>query len=227
MGIKEDLEKLREDTLSAISSAVDLATLEEIRIRVLGKKGSLTKFLRSMQDVPKELKPEIGKLVNTARNLIDHAIEQRLAILKSQELEKKLQSSAIDTSLPGRANTIGSQHLINNIIEEVSDIFSAIGYSIVPGTEVETDYYNFTALNAPKDHPSRSTTDTFYIMDGSENLDDLSKPTDFLLRTQTSGTQVHVMETQKPPIYMISPGKVYRRDVADPSAGVQKILCPH
>ena len=126
-------------------------------------------------------------------------------------------AGAIDVTLPGRSMPIGTEHLINHIIREVSDIFAGIGYEIIPGREVETDFYNFTALNAPADHPSRSMQDTFYVLDRSGDVANVRGESDVLLRTQTSGTQVHTMEEEEPPIYMISPGKVYRRDVADPS----------
>ena len=217
MALMEDLEKLRDDMLSAISQAATSDALEEVRISVLGKKGSLTSVLRGMRDIAPEERPRIGKLSNEVRDRIEEALAQRAAQLKGAELEEKMKAGAIDISLPGRSNPIGTEHLINHIIRECSDIFAGIGYEIEGGREIETDWYNFTALNAPKDHPSRSMQDTFYIVDRSGDVSDVRGESDVLLRTQTSGTQVHVMEEKKPPIYMISPGKVYRHDVADPS----------
>ena len=188
-----------------------------MRIGVLGKKGSLTTVLRSMRDVPKEERPIVGKLSNEVRDVIEAALDERKTLLKASELDAQLAAGAVDITLPGRCMPIGSEHLINRIIRECTDIFAGIGYEVEGGREIETDWYNFTALNAPKDHPSRSMQDTFYIVDRSGEQSAVRGESDVLLRTQTSGTQVHVMEEQKPPIYMISPGKVYRHDVADPS----------
>ncbi len=217
MALTDDLAKLRDDTLSAVRAAADTAGLEELRVGVLGKKGTLTAALRGMRDVPKEERPAVGKVVNEVREAVESALEARKQALAGAELEAAMAAGALDVTLPGRAQTIGSEHLITHIIREVSDIFAGLGYEIEGGREVETDWYNFTALNAPKDHPSRSMQDTFYLLDRSGDLADVRGESDVLLRTQTSGTQVHVMEEKKPPIYMISPGKVYRRDVADPS----------
>ena len=217
MSLKDDLEKLQAETLVAIESAPDSDALDKVRVGVLGKKGTLTGILRGMRDVPKEERPVVGKMSNEVRDAIESALETRMSALKSAELEAKLEGGAIDITLPGRKGPIGTQHLITHIIDEVSDIFAGIGYEIEGGREVETDWYNFTALNAPKDHPSRSMQDTFYIVDRSGDVSDVKGESDVLLRTQTSGTQIHAMEEHEPPIYMISPGKVYRRDVADPS----------
>ena len=217
MALKEELEALREEILAAISQAATSDALEEVRIRVLGKKGSLTNVLRGMRDVPKEERPIVGKLSNEVRDCIEAALAEKKKALKSAELEAQLEAGAIDITLPGRRQPIGTAHLINRIIDECSEIFANIGYEVEGGREIETDWYNFTALNAPKDHPSRSMQDTFYILDRSGDVSNVRGESDVLLRTQTSGTQVHVMEEKKPPIYMISPGKVYRRDVADPS----------
>lgn len=217
MALKEDLETLRDKTLGAIDRAATSDALEEVRVAVLGKKGSLTSVLRSMRDVPKEERPTVGKLSNEVRDRIEAALESKGKELKSAELEAKMEAGALDVTLPGRAHPIGTQHLITHIIDEVSDIFAGLGYEINGGREIETDWYNFTALNAPKDHPSRSMQDTFYVLDRSGDVADVKGESDVLLRTQTSGTQVHAMEEEELPIYMISPGKVYRRDVADPS----------
>ena len=217
MALKEELEGLRDETLAAISKAETSDALEEVRIGVLGKKGSLTSVLRSMRDVPPEERPIVGKLSNEVRDVIEAALAERKTVLKAAELDAQLEGSAVDITLPGRSMPIGSEHLINRIIRECVDIFAGIGYEVEGGREVETDWYNFTALNAPKDHPSRSMQDTFYIVDRSGDVSDVRGESDVLLRTQTSGTQVHAMEDKEPPIYMISPGKVYRHDVADPS----------
>lgn len=217
MALKEELEGLRDETLAAISKAETSDALEEVRIGVLGKKGSLTSVLRSMRDVPPEERPIVGKLSNEVRDVIEAALAERKTVLKAAELDTQLEGSAVDITLPGRSMPIGSEHLINRIIRECTDIFAGIGYEVEGGREIETDWYNFTALNSPKDHPSRSIQDTFYIVDRSGEVSNVRGESDVLLRTQTSGTQVHAMEDKEPPIYMISPGKVYRHDVADPS----------
>lgn len=217
MALKEELEGLRDETLAAISKAETSDALEEVRIGVLGKKGSLTSVLRSMRDIPPEERPIVGKLSNEVRDVIEAALAERKTVLKAAELDAQLEGSAIDITLPGRNMPIGSEHLINRIIRECVDIFAGIGYEVEGGREIETDWYNFTALNSPKDHPSRSIQDTFYIVDRSGEVSNVRGESDVLLRTQTSGTQVHAMEDKEPPIYMISPGKVYRHDVADPS----------
>lgn len=217
MALKEELEGLRDETLAAISKAETSDALEEVRIGVLGKKGSLTSVLRSMRDVAPEERPIVGKLSNEVRDVIEAALAERKTLLKAAELDAQLEGSAVDITLPGRSMPIGSEHLINRIIRECTDIFAGIGYEVEGGREIETDWYNFTALNSPKDHPSRSIQDTFYIVDRSGEVSNVRGESDVLLRTQTSGTQVHAMENKEPPIYMISPGKVYRHDVADPS----------
>ncbi len=217
MAITDELHNLREDVLSRIESAANSDLLEEVRISVLGKAGSLTGYLRNMAQVNKEDRAEVGKLVNSLRCDVEQALEAKKSILKKAEMEEKIASSAIDVTLPGRTRYIGKQHLISNIIDEVTDIFLGLGYTVKKGREVETDYYNFTALNAPADHPSRSMQDTFYCVDNSGDESSVRGESDVLLRTQTSGVQVHAMEDQQLPIYVIAPGKVYRRDVADPS----------
>lgn len=217
MALQQELEELRAQTLDSIKGAATSDALEEVRVGVLGKKGTLTSILRGMRDLPKKERPLVGKMSNEVRDAIETALEEKKRELSAAELEARMQAGAIDITLPGRSHPIGSQHLITHIIDEVSDIFAGIGYEIEGGREIETDWYNFTALNAPKDHPSRSMQDTFYVVDRSGDVSNVRGESDVLLRTQTSGTQVHTMEQQQPPIYMISPGKVYRRDVADPS----------
>lgn len=217
MAIIEEVNELHETTLHRIAEAANTEALEAIRIEVVGKSGSLTGYLRSMGQVPKEQRSEVGKSVNAARNEIEAALEQKKQELAASELEARMASSAVDITLPGRCQQMGTRHLINAITDEISDIFLGLGYSVATGPEVETDWYNFTALNAPADHPSRSMQDTFYVVDKTGDTSAVKGESDVLLRTQTSGVQVHVMEEQDLPIYIIAPGKVYRRDVADPS----------
>ncbi len=188
-----------------------------MRVAVLGKAGTLTGYLRGMGKVAKEERAVVGKTVNEVRNVVEEALEARKKKLAAAEMEAAIDASAVDVTLPGRAQQMGTRHLINAITDEVSEIFLGLGYTVVHGPEVETDYYNFEALNAPKDHPSRSMQDTFYVRDLSGEASSVRGESDVLLRTQTSGVQVHVMEDWELPIYMIAPGKVYCRDVADPS----------
>ncbi|WP_165055793.1 MULTISPECIES: phenylalanine--tRNA ligase subunit alpha [unclassified Adlercreutzia] len=217
MAITDELSALRASTLASIAAAETSAALEAVRVAVLGKSGTLTGYLRSMGSVPKEERAAVGKAVNEARVAVEEALGARKAALDAAELEAAIDAAAVDVTLPGRAQQMGTRHLINGIIDELSEIFLGLGYSVAKGPEVETDYYNFTALNAPADHPSRSMQDTFYVHDLSGDTSQVRGESDVLLRTQTSGVQVHVMEDQELPIYIIAPGKVYRRDVADPS----------
>ena len=217
MAIVDELAALRESTLAAISAAADTSALDEVRVAVLGKAGTLTGYLRSMGQVAKEERAAVGKTVNEVRNVVEAALEDRKRALEAQELEAAISAAAVDVTLPGRSQQVGTRHLINRITDEISEIFLGLGYTVAQGPEVETDYYNFEALSAPADHPSRSMQDTFYVVDRSGEASAVRGESKVLLRTQTSGVQVHVMEQQKPPIYIIAPGKVYRRDVADPS----------
>ena len=217
MAIVDELEALRADTLAAIEAAADTAALDEVRVRVVGKSGSLTAYLRNMGQVPKEERATVGKAVNEARNAVEEALEARKNVLAAAELAASIDAAAVDVTLPGRVQQLGTRHLINRVSEEICDVFLGLGYTVAEGPEVETDYYNFTALNAPADHPSRSMQDTFYVVDRSGDEAAVRGESDVLLRTQTSGVQVHCMEDQELPIYIVAPGKVYRRDVADPS----------
>lgn len=217
MAIVEEVNALRTSTLDRIATAADTEALEGIRIEVVGKSGTLTSYLRSMGQVPKEERAEVGKTVNAVRNEVEAALESKKAALSATELEAKMAADAVDITLPGRSQQMGARHLINAITDEIAEVFLGLGYTVATGPEVETDWYNFTALNAPADHPSRSMQDTFYVVDKSGDEANVKGESDVLLRTQTSGVQVHVMEDQELPIYIIAPGKVYRRDVADPS----------
>lgn len=217
MSLVDEIHSLVSDVSSKVSDSNTLDALEEVRVAVLGKSGSLTGYLRNMGNVAKEERAEVGKLVNSARNEIENKLAEKKEKLKNAEMQAKIESSAVDITLPGRCQHPGHQHLISNIIDECTDIFLGLGYTVKHGREVETDYYNFTALNAPADHPSRSMQDTFYCVDNSGDVANVRGESDVLLRTQTSGVQVHTMEDEELPIYIIAPGKVYRRDVADPS----------
>ena len=165
MAITDELAALRKMTLAAIEEASDTSALEEVRVRVVGKSGSLTAYLRNMGQVAKEERATVGKAVNEARNAVEAALEARKKALAAAELEASIDAAAVDVTLPGRAQQLGTRHLINRVSEEICDVFLGLGYTVAEGPEVETDYYNFTALNAPVDHPSRSMQDTFYVRD--------------------------------------------------------------
>jgi len=215
-----DMDSIKEQyqaALASIASATSAENLEKLRVSLLGKKGSLTNQLHSLGTLAAEERAQVGAILNTMRSELETALTQRRQALGQAELEREIAGGTLDISLPGRRQTIGRQHLINQIRDEVCDIFRGIGYTVVSGNEIETDYYNFTALNTPPDHPSRSPQDTFYVRDRSGQQSQIQGESAVVLRTQTSGVQVHTMETQQPPIYILAPGKVYRRDAPDPN----------
>ena len=199
--MKEKLQKIKEDALSAINS--DNADLEQIRIQYLGKKGELTSVLRGMGALTAEERPVVGQIANEVRADIENALKIKAEAQKAAELERKLATEKIDVTLPSSVAAPGKLHPLTQVQRTIEDIFIGMGFSIAEGPEVEYDYYNFQALNIPENHPARDTQDTFYI---TENI---------LLRSQTSPVQVRTMEKQKPPIRVISPGRVYRSDAVD------------
>ncbi len=201
--MKDQIKQIRIDAEEAIKSATSEQEIEALRIRFLGKKGELTAILKQMGGVSPEERPIIGQLANEVRSYIENEIATISTQLKSLAASKKLENETIDVTMPGNAVTLGQKHPLNIVLDEIKEIFLGMGFDVVDGPEVELDYYNFEALNIPKDHPARDTQDTFYI---TENI---------LLRTQTSPVQVRVMEKQKPPIRVISPGRVYRSDAVD------------
>ena len=201
--MKEQIKQIRQVAEEAIAAAQSVQEIEALRIRFLGKKGELTAILKQMGGVSPEERPIIGQLANEVRSYIEEQISTISTSLKAQSAVKKLESEKIDVTIPGRATTLGQKHPLNIVLDEIKEIFLGMGFDVAEGPEVELDYYNFEALNIPKDHPARDTQDTFYI---TENI---------LLRTQTSPVQVRVMEKQKPPIRVISPGRVYRSDAVD------------
>ncbi len=201
--MQNKLNEIQETALKLIEEAKDSATLQDIRVKYLGKKGELTTILKGMKDLSKEERPVMGKLVNDVKKVVEEKLDEAVNKIKEEEKKKKLESEIIDITIPGKKNVIGKRHPLELTIERIKDIFISMGFSVEEGPEVELDYYNFEALNIPKNHPARSEQDTFYINDN------------VVLRTQTSGVQIRVMEKQKPPIKMISPGKVYRADSVD------------
>ena len=220
MGLIDDLAALEGKAKEMITSAETAEKLEEARVHLLGRKGELTGMMRMMGKLTPEERPVVGKRANEIRGAVESLLEERIAELKHEAMKLQLSAEAVDVTLPGARPQIGHQHLIKQILEEAEDIFCGIGYTVESGPQVDTSYYNFTALNAPMDHPSRSARDTFYVVDNAPGT--VAHPeahahgeSDILLRTQTSGVQIHTMEAQKPPIYMICPGTVYRPDTAD------------
>jgi phenylalanyl-tRNA synthetase alpha chain len=217
MAIIDELRALQAEALDAVSAAETLAALEQVRVGYLGKKGSLTAVLRGLGSLPAAERPEVGRVSNEVREALEAALEQKRAELENAALAQRIAAEAVDVTLPGRRRPVGHQHVISQIIDEIVEIFAGLGYQVAEGPEVELDYYNFTALNHPPDHPARALQDTFYVRDLSGDRAVVEGESDVLLRTHTSPTQVHVMEARRPPIYVLAPGKVYRRDVADPS----------
>ncbi len=214
MSMIDELEGIAASARERIEQAQSLEALDAVRVAVTGKKGQLTAVLRSMGSLTPEERPQVGKLANEVRRQVEAELAERKAQLEAAELAARIEASSVDVTLPGRRPHVGTQHLISQIVDEIQDIFIGLGYSIESGPYVETEYYNFTSLNAPADHPSRSPRDTFYVEDPL-NPSAGSLVSDVLLRTQTSPVQMRTMEAQKPPIYMLSPGRVFRPDTAD------------
>lgn len=203
--MKEQLEKIRQQAMAALEEASTPAVLEELRVRFLGKKGEVTAVLKQMGKLSAEERPAMGQIANSVRAAIEERLEQRKAAIGAALLEARLEKEAVDVTVPGDAVTMGHQHPMNMVLQEIKDIFIGMGYQIVDGPEVELADYNFTRLNIEEGHPSRDRSDTFYFTD-----DDA-----VLLRTQTSPMQIRVMENAKPPICILAPGRVYRKDEAD------------
>lgn len=201
--MKEALEKIEQSAKQALSTAVDVKALEEIRVKYLGKKGEITAILKQMGKLSAEERPKMGQLANKVRADIEEALTNAQALIKAKMREQSLKSETLDVTLPGKKKSLGQLHPLNIVMSEIEEVFMGMGFDIVEGPEIETDHYCFEALNMPKDHPARDTQDTFYI---DENT---------VLRTQTSGVQIRTMEKTKPPIRIISPGRVYRSDTAD------------
>lgn len=201
--MNEKINGVLENAKKMLEEAKEISSVEEIRVKYLGKKGELTGILKQLGSLSPEERPKVGQLVNVAKQKLEETIKAKVKEIKEIELEKTLEKEKIDVTMPGKRKNLGYKHPLSVVLDELKEIFMGMGYSIADGPEVELDYYNFEALNLPKDHPARDTQDTFYI---SENT---------LLRTQTSPVQVRVMEKQKPPIRIIAPGRVYRSDEVD------------
>jgi len=196
----DDILSLKKVFLEESQSVISISELQQLRIKYLGKKGLVTSQLKTLSEISPELRPEFGKAVNEVKIFIDDKLKKIEGSLKEDEHKKRILSETIDITLPGKFVPFGREHPINKVLYEIVNIFLSMGFEVEEGPEVELDYYNFEALNIPKDHPARDMQDTFYISD------------DVILRTHTSPVQIRVMEKRKPPLKVIAPGKVYRCD---------------
>ena len=203
--MKEQLQLIKENALAALDAAATPAELEELRVKLLGKKGELTAVLKMMGKLSPEERPVMGQMANAVRAEIEAKLDECKASIGAKVLEAKLASETIDVTIPGKTVTMGHEHPMNMVLQEIKDIFVGMGYTVVDGPEVELASYNFTRLNIEEGHPSRDRSDTFYFDDKDE----------VLLRTQTSSMQIRYMETHKPPLCMLAPGRVFRKDEAD------------
>ena len=201
--IETQLTELRQTATEAIATTENLEKLEELRINYLGKKGQVSKILGAMGKLSPEERPKVGAIANQVKQAIQSNLDQKRTNLKTAEIAAKLQAETLDVSMPGVYRPQGKIHPLNNLIDRALDIFIGLGYTVATGPEMETDYYNFEALNTPPDHPARDMQDTFYLPDGN------------LMRTHTSSVQIRYMKNHEPPIRVIAPGRVYRRDTVD------------
>ena len=198
--MREQLEQLRNEAIKAIAAVSGEEALQEIRVRFLGRKGELTALMKGLGALSPEERPLVGQLVNTVKEEVEACLENALKTTRERAKTQRLQSERIDVTLPGRSPANGAKHPITLVVEEVSDIFADLGFSVAEGPEIEHDWYNFEALNFPPEHPARDMQDTFFV---ENNL---------LLRTHTSPVQIRTMLKQKPPVRIIAPGTVYRCD---------------
>lgn len=201
--IEAQLEELRQEGIGAIANCPNLEQLEQLRVNYLGKKGKVSVVLGAMGKLDPADRPRIGALANDVKEALQTDLENKRTSLLEAQLQAKLQAETLDVTMPGVVRPQGQIHPLNGMIDRALDIFVGLGYTVATGPEMETDYYNFEALNTPPDHPARDMQDTFYLPDGN------------LLRTHTSSVQIRYMEQHQPPIRIIAPGRVYRRDTVD------------
>ena len=201
--MKAALEAIEKQAFAELGQTEDLKALDAVRVKYLGKKGELTAILKQMGKLSAEERPVIGQLANQVRAQIEEKLEETKKDLEAKQMDKRLAEESLDVTLPGKKNELGKKHPLSIVLDEIKEIAIGMGFNVAQGPEVELDYYNFEALNIPKDHPARDTQDTFYINDN------------VVLRTQTSPIQIRTMENQKPPIRIIAPGRVYRSDALD------------
>ncbi len=203
--MKQQLEQIRQQAIAALNEADTPAALEDLRVKFLGKKGELTAVLKLMGKLSPEERPVMGQIANAVRAEIEETLETRKTAVNAAVLEAKLQDESLDVTIPGTTVTMGKEHPMNQVLQEIKDLFVSLGYQIIDGPEVELAEYNFTRLNTEEGHPARDRSDTFYFNDDDS----------LLLRTQTSPMQIRAMENAKPPICILAPGRVYRKDEAD------------
>src|SRR3712207_4680534 len=204
MAVTQRIEVLRSEALSAVAAADSTASLEDVRVRFLGRSAEITEIKKSIGSLPPEDRKDVGRAANVASREIEESLEARRAAIARSEREERLQAETVDVTLPGVPFPKGHLHPSQRVIDDVVDFFVGMGYRVAEGPEVETDYYNFTALNIPPEHPARSEHDTFFLDEG------------LVLRTHTSPVQIHTMLSQEPPVYVVCPGRTYRRD-SDPT----------
>ncbi|MGH7889993.1 MAG: phenylalanine--tRNA ligase subunit alpha, partial [Thermodesulfobacteriota bacterium] len=198
--MKEKLEAIKLEAEMELKTVSDEAALQNVKAKYVGRKGIITDLLKGMRDIPDSERPQMGQLINEVKQFIEVLSDNRFEEIKEDKKKNALLTERVDITLPGRGVPLGGKHPITQVMEEVVSIFERMGFEVAEGPEIELDYYNFEALNIPKDHPARDMQDTFYISD------------EIVLRTHTSPVQIRVMEKQKPPIKIIAPGKVYRHD---------------
>ncbi len=203
MEIKNRLEEIKKNTLASIHKVEGIKDIDDIKVKILGKKGELTSILKSMGSLSKEERPRVGKLVNDVREHLENEINEKKEKLKNKKLLEDLEKETIDVTMKGNKSKLGKKHPMTTVIDEINSIFLGMGYQIAEGPEIEKEYYNFNALNIEENHPARDEQDTFYLENG------------FLLRTQTSPVQIRTMENKKLPIKIIAPGRVFRSDEVD------------
>jgi len=201
--VRDEIERLKEEAESGIRAATSVKELDEWRVRLLGRRGEITRLLRGIRELPPEERPLVGRLANELRERIQRLLEERRRQLEEEEGRRRFEAERLDVTMPGRFPKLGRLHPLTQIMREVEEIFTALGFEVVQGPEVETEWYNFVALNIPDWHPVRDEHDSFYIT------------SEVLLRTETSAVQIRTMERRKPPVRIISPGRCYRRDPLD------------
>ena len=196
----KNLEEIISEAINLLTSIEDPAELENVKVRYLGKSGVLTELLKGLGKLPAEERPAVGSRINQAKNQLEETLKSRRDAIQGKELEAKLTEEALDITLPGRGSGVGGLHPVTQTLQRIEALFHSIGFNVASGPEIETEFYNFTALNIPENHPARAMHDTFYIDNGN------------LLRTHTSPVQIHYMQNNEPPIKVIAPGRVYRCD---------------
>jgi phenylalanyl-tRNA synthetase alpha chain len=197
----QDLDAIVEEALESFSRTTDADALEQVKARYLGRSGALTQVSKTLGKLPPDERPAMGSRINTAKDRLEDALRRQRDAIRAGKLEARLREEALDVTLPGRGAGVGGLHPVTRTLERVEALFLSLGFEVADGPEIETDYYNFTALNQPENHPARSMHDTFYLADGKH-----------LLRTHTSPIQIRYMEQHPPPVKIIAPGRVYRVD---------------